>query len=180
MVYLQRWHGWCHVKLLPCRRVLCTPHNHVPWHVMQSHLPNVHTCLAVTCHLHFRQNGRDLLRDTAITRGWNGYRNKSQHRKFTLDKKILPPLLQGLEPATLQSRSTHTHTLLLITRGRAHVCVCVCVRACVRSCVRACVCVYLHACTLSTLRGGLYKWPSGSLDVLLCYHYFCRFPLLVF
>ena len=155
--------------MLPCRRVLCTPHNHVPCHVMQSHLHNVHTCLAVTCHLHFRQNGRDLLRDTAITRGWNGYRNKSQHRKLTLDKKILPPLLQGLEPATFQSRSTHTHThtLLIITRGH-----------CVRECV--CVCVYLHACTLSTLRGGLHKWPSGSLDVLLCYHYFCRFPLLVF
>ena len=26
MVYLQRWHGWCHVKLLPSRRVLCTPY----------------------------------------------------------------------------------------------------------------------------------------------------------
>ena len=36
--------------------------------------------------------------------GWNGYRNKSQHRKSTLEKKILPPLLQGFEPATFQSR----------------------------------------------------------------------------
>ena len=25
VVYLQRWHGWCHMKLLPSRRVLCTP-----------------------------------------------------------------------------------------------------------------------------------------------------------
>ena len=24
-----------------------------------------------------------------VTRGWNGYRNKSQHRKSTLEKKIL-------------------------------------------------------------------------------------------
>jgi len=31
----------------------------------------------------------------AVTCGWNGYRNKSQHRKSTLEKKILPPLPQG-------------------------------------------------------------------------------------
>ena len=36
--------------------------------------------------------------------GWNGYRNKSQHRKSTLEKKILPPFQQGFEPATFQSR----------------------------------------------------------------------------
>ena len=40
----------------------------------------------------------------AFLRGWNGYRNKSQHRKLTLEKKIFPPLLQGFEPATFQSR----------------------------------------------------------------------------
>ena len=32
-------------------------------------------------HLHFWQNDRDPLRATAVTRGWNGYGNKSQHRK---------------------------------------------------------------------------------------------------
>ena len=51
----------------------------------------VYACLAVTCHLHFWQNDRDFLRATVVTRGWNGYRNKSQHRKSTLEKKILPP-----------------------------------------------------------------------------------------
>ena len=35
-------------------------------------------------HLHFWQYDRGLLRATAVTRGWNGYRNKSQHRKLTL------------------------------------------------------------------------------------------------
>ena len=30
---LQRWHGWCHVELLPSRRVLCTPYNYAPYHV---------------------------------------------------------------------------------------------------------------------------------------------------
>ena len=85
-------------------QVLCTPYNHAPCDFMQSHIRKVYACLAVTCHLHFWQNDRDLLRATAVTRGWNGYRNKSHHRKSTLEKKILPPLLQGFEPATFQSR----------------------------------------------------------------------------
>ena len=88
MVYLQRWHGWYHMKLLPSGRVLCTPYNHAPCHFMQSHTRKVYVCLAVTCHLRFWQNDRDLLRATGVTRGWNGYRNKSQHRKLTLEKKI--------------------------------------------------------------------------------------------
>ena len=60
----------------------------------------VHVFLAVTCYLHFWQNDWDLLRATAATRGWNRYQNNSQHRKLTLEKKILPPLLPGLEPTT--------------------------------------------------------------------------------
>ena len=91
-------------------QVLCTPYNHAPCHFMQSHIRKVYACLAVTCHLHFWQNDRDLLRATAVTRGWNGYRNKSQHRKSTLEKKILPPFQQGFEPTTFQSqvwRSNH-------------------------------------------------------------------------
>ena len=72
---------------------------------MKSHIHKVYACLAVTCHLHFWQNGRGLLRDTAVTRGWIGYRNKSQHRKSTLKKRILPPLLQGFEPATFNKES---------------------------------------------------------------------------
>ena len=68
------------------------------------HIRKVYACLAVTCHLHFWQNDRDFLRATVVTRGWNGYRNKSQHRKSTLEKKILPPFQQGFEPAAFQSR----------------------------------------------------------------------------
>ena len=84
--------------------VLCAPCNHAPCHFMQSHIHKVYVCLAVTCHLHFRQNDRDLLHATVVTQGWNRYWNKSQHRKLTLEKKILPPLLQGFEPTTFQSR----------------------------------------------------------------------------
>ena len=65
-------HVWCHKKLLPSRSVC----NHAPCHFMQSHIRKVYACLAVTCHLHFWKNDRDLLRATAVTRGWNGYRNQ--------------------------------------------------------------------------------------------------------
>ena len=71
---------------------------------MQSYIRRVHACIAVTCHLHFWHNDRDLLRATAVTRWWNGYRNKRHHRKLTLEKKILPPFLPGLKPATFRSR----------------------------------------------------------------------------
>ena len=96
---------WCNTALawLPVSaQALCTPCNHAPCHFMQSHIRKVY--LAVACHLNFWQNGRDLLSAAAVTRGWNGYRNKSQHRKLTLEKKILPPLQQGFEPATFRSR----------------------------------------------------------------------------
>ena len=79
-------------------QVLCTPYNHAPCHFMQSHIRKVYVCLAVTCHLHFWQNDQNLLHATAVTLGWNGYQNKSQHRKSTLEKKILPPLLQDSNP----------------------------------------------------------------------------------
>ena len=84
-------------------QVLCTPYNHASCHIMQSHIRKVNACLAVTCHLHFWQNDRDLLRATAVTRGWNRYRNKCQHGKSTLEKKILPPFRRGFEHATFQS-----------------------------------------------------------------------------
>ena len=85
-------------------RVLCTPFNPAPYHFMQSHIRKVYACSAATCPLHFWQNDRGLLRATAVIRGWTGYRNRSQHRKLTLEKKIIPPLLQGFEPTTFWSR----------------------------------------------------------------------------
>ena len=98
------------------RRVLCIPYNHSPCHFMQSHIRKVYACLAVTCHLRFWQNDRGLLRATAVTRGWNGYWNKSQHRKFTLEKKIIP---QGFEPATFRSRVRRSnHWAIPAPRGK--------------------------------------------------------------
>ena len=60
--------------------------------------------LGVTCHRHFWQNDRALLRATAVKRGLNGSRRKNQHTKLTLAKKFLPPLLPGFEVATFRSR----------------------------------------------------------------------------
>ena len=109
-------------------QVLCTPYNHDPCHFMQSHIRKVYACLAVTCHLHFWQNDRDLLRATAVTRGWNGYRNQSQHRNSTLEKKIIPPILQGFEPATFKSRVRRSSTELSPPmRGGSH---CACTTVC--------------------------------------------------
>ena len=93
MVYLQRWHGWCHMKLQPSWHVLCTPNNHAPCHFMQSCIHKVHVYLAVTCQLHFWQNDRGLLCATVITWEWNRFLSKTQHRKLTLEKKILPHLI---------------------------------------------------------------------------------------
>ena len=92
-------HGWCHVKLLPPRRTFSIHHRLPPCtilqcHFMQSHIRRVHVSSAVTCHLHFWQNDREYFHSIAVTQGWNGYRNKSQHRMLTLNKKILPPLCQ--------------------------------------------------------------------------------------
>ena len=88
---------------------LCTPYNHAPCHFMQSHIRKLYACLAVTCHLHFWQNDRVHVRATAVTRGWKGYRNKSQHKKSTLEREILPLLLQGFETATFQSRAQRSN-----------------------------------------------------------------------
>ena len=103
VVYLQRWHGWCHLKLLPSRRILWTPFNHAPCHFVQIHIRRMKACLVVTCHLHLWQNDRDLLRAAAVTRGWNGHRNESA-QKVDPWEEIIPQLLPGLEPETFRSR----------------------------------------------------------------------------
>ena len=68
------WHCCCLstcsvYTIQPCTRLQC--------HFIQSHTGRVYVCLAVTSHLHFGQNDPDLLVlcATAVTQGWNGYRN---------------------------------------------------------------------------------------------------------
>ena len=84
---------------------LCIPYNHAPrCVVLRKAVYRVPVCLSVPCRLRFWQNDRHLLCATAERQEWKGHRNNSQHRKLTLQKKILPPLLPGLEPATFRSR----------------------------------------------------------------------------
>ena len=79
VVYFQRWHGWSvshELAAISTRSVPGIPYNHAACrHFMQSHIRKMHAYLAVTCHPHFWQNDRGLLRATAVTRGWTGYRN---------------------------------------------------------------------------------------------------------
>ena len=86
-------HGCCHVKccrlgatsvytIQPCTGLQC--------HFVQSHIGRVYVSLAITCHLHFWQNDRDLLRAAAVTQTAHGGGNNSQHRKLTLEKKNIP------------------------------------------------------------------------------------------
>ena len=48
-------HGWCHVKLMPSRCVLCTLYNNASYHVTSCKATYV-GCMRVTCHLYFWQN----------------------------------------------------------------------------------------------------------------------------
>ena len=53
-------------------------------------------CLAVNLPPALLQNDRDFLRATVVTRGWNGYRNKSQHRKSTPGEENSPAVPAGI------------------------------------------------------------------------------------
>ena len=59
---------------------------------------------AYDSYLHFGQNDWGLLHAAEVTRGWNRYRSKSQHRKLTPEEKSLRPLLPWFEPETFQLR----------------------------------------------------------------------------
>ena len=78
------------MKLLPSRLVLCTP-----YHFMQSLVCEVYACLAVTCHPHFWQYDQGLLHKSA--------------QKVTMDRKILPLLLQGFKHATFLTSRCSNH-----------------------------------------------------------------------
>ena len=84
------------------RHVLCTPYNHAPCHFMQSHIRKVYACLAVTCHLRFWQDDRGLLRATAVTLGWNGYRIVGASKKKKSLTNNTHPLAKGPAPSGRQ------------------------------------------------------------------------------
>ena len=74
--------------------------------------------LAVTCHLQFWQSDRDIERATAVTRGWNGYPNKKEHRKLTLENNIVQQIRPGIKPVIFRLRVRHSTTELSPQRER--------------------------------------------------------------
>ena len=67
-------HGWCHVKQVPFRRTLCV--HHTPVYSVTSFEATDYGCMCLAeLPLHLLSSIRDLLRATAVTRAWNGYRN---------------------------------------------------------------------------------------------------------
>ena len=76
-----------------------TPCNHLPVYsvtYIRNYMRRIHVFLDVTCYLPFWQNGRDRVCATAVKLEWNGWRNKSQYRKLTLEKKLFQPLQHSL------------------------------------------------------------------------------------
>ena len=64
---------------------------------------------------------RDLLRATAVTLGWKGeYRNKSLHRKLTLEKTISPAAPAGTRTRDLSITSPTLLTTELAVPAPAH------------------------------------------------------------
>ena len=115
-MYLQHWHGWWGMNLLPSRCVLCTPYIHAPCHFMQRHTHKVNAYLAVTCHLHFWQNDRFLVVVVCVfyvlLRQHGGgadteLRVSTESRPWR--RQFSPQFLLGLEPATFQSRVRHSN-----------------------------------------------------------------------
>ena len=78
--------------------VLRAPCNHAPVCCVTLVKATYVGCMHVS---HFWQNDLELLCATAVTRGWNGYRNKSQHTKLTLEKQISPAAPAGTQTRDL-------------------------------------------------------------------------------
>ena len=57
---------------------------------MQSHIRKVHACLAETCHLHFWQNDRDLLRATVVNTGVEQIPEHESAQKFDPGEESSP------------------------------------------------------------------------------------------
>ena len=108
-------HGWCHVKLLLSWHMFRVCHTTMHQFTVSSYSnphTQVHSCLAITCHLYFYQTDCDVLDATAATQAWSRHQNKSQHRKLMLKKKILRQFLPGSKPIACQSHVQHSTTEL--------------------------------------------------------------------
>ena len=110
MVYVQRclvvtWLVPRETAAVSARSVYTTQPCTMSRHSMRGRIRSVHTCLAVTCHLDFLQNRRDLLRAAAVTLGWNGYKNKSQHKQIDPREENYPAAPVGTRTRDLSITS---------------------------------------------------------------------------
>ena len=91
------WNASSVYTIQPCTSLQC--------HFIQSHIGRVYACLAVTCNLHFWQNDQDLLRATAVTRGWNGYRNRVSTESWPWRRKFSRRSCRDSKPGPLDHES---------------------------------------------------------------------------
>ena len=95
----------------PCTSLQC--------HFIQRHIGMVHACLAVTCHLYFWWNNWDLLGATGVTRVEYRNKTKSQHWRWTLEKKISCCSCRDLNPGPFSHESdVLTTELSLLPRSK--------------------------------------------------------------
>ena len=78
----------------------CKHHNFI-W----SRIRRIHVSLAVSCHLHFWQNGRDPLRVTVVILGWNGYWNTRQSESWPWRRKFSSRSCQDSNPRPFDHES---------------------------------------------------------------------------
>ena len=64
-----------------------------------------YVCLTVTCHLHFWQNDRDLLRATAVTRGVEWIPKKESAQKVDTGEENSPAAPAGTRTRDLSTTS---------------------------------------------------------------------------
>ena len=103
------------MKLLPPRRTFCVHHTTMyqftVCHFIRSHIRRLHVCLTVTCHLHFWQNNRDLLRASAVT----GVATDTKIEVCTeslLRRRKVPRRWPGNESVIFRQRVRHSTTEL--------------------------------------------------------------------
>ena len=85
--------------------VLCTPYNCAPCHFIQSHIPKVYACLAVTCYLHFWQNDQDLLHTTVVTWRWTDTEIRVSTESWPRRRKFYPATHAGIRTHDLSITS---------------------------------------------------------------------------
>ena len=105
--------------------IMCTPYNHAPVYSVTLFKATYIGCMSVKLQLatctFWKEMTRIFFVLFLVTSRWNkGQNNTGQHRRLTLEKPILQPLLPGLKPTTfwLPVWSSTTEQSLLPKGGR--------------------------------------------------------------